>query len=124
MRRGTTGSNPLTDQQPGVRGQPGLSVRHEDLLGRCGLDTSTAPEVLILINYQPGVSTTLRVATPARSLAMPGGPLPRSECTGRRVEQKLSVRSLTVLGMTVTELGETITVASPDWSLSPSRALD
>ena len=26
--------------------------------------------------------------------------------------------------MTVTELGETIAVASPDWSLSPSRALD
>ncbi|WP_394437667.1 hypothetical protein [Streptomyces sp. SGAir0957] len=49
MRDEVAGTDTLDEQPPALNGQPGITVGHEDL--RCGavLNSSTTPEVFVMI---------------------------------------------------------------------------
>ncbi len=44
-----TGLDAFDQDPPAMNRQPDVTVRHEDLRVRCSLDTSTTPEVFIMI---------------------------------------------------------------------------
>jgi hypothetical protein len=49
VRDRPTGLDAFDQDPPAMNRQPGITVRHEDLRARCSLDTSTTPEVFVMI---------------------------------------------------------------------------
>ncbi|SBV04613.1 hypothetical protein YUMDRAFT_03587, partial [Streptomyces sp. OspMP-M45] len=49
VRDWTAREDSFDQDPPAVNSQPGITVGHEDLRVRCSVDTSTTPEVFVMI---------------------------------------------------------------------------